>query len=98
MNQQVADPTDSFHVRHRSPPRLHAPVEHPALRILVVENEERSAKALVQGLIRRGYRADSVTTAGQALRVHRQADPTRPCSTSTSPTSTVWRSAAASAR
>ncbi|MEU2249812.1 response regulator transcription factor [Streptomyces sp. NPDC019224] len=55
-------------------PRLHVPVEHPALRILVVENEERAAKALVQDLVRRGYRADSVATGTQALRVHREAD------------------------
>ncbi|OIJ92347.1 response regulator transcription factor [Streptomyces monashensis] len=65
MNQQVADPAT---------PRLHVPVEHPDLRILVVGNEERSAKAPVQDLIRRGCRADSVTTGSQALRVHRQAD------------------------
>ncbi|MEV5972511.1 MULTISPECIES: response regulator transcription factor [unclassified Streptomyces] len=82
MNQQVADLPDAHTARlhpvpqhaHPAAPRLHVPVEHPALRILVVENEERSAKALVQDLIRRGYRADSVTTGSQALQVHRQAD------------------------
>ncbi|MFG3349264.1 response regulator transcription factor [Streptomyces sp. NPDC048018] len=82
MNQQVADLTDAHPARlhpvtqhaHPAAPRLHVPVEHPALRILVVENEERSAKALVQDLVRRGYRADSVTTGSQALQVHRQAD------------------------
>ncbi|WP_367322378.1 response regulator transcription factor [Streptomyces sp. HUAS ZL42] len=82
MNRQVADITESHSARHHpapqhshpAAPRLHVPVEHPALRILVVENEERSAKALVQDLIRRGYRADSVATGSQALQVHHQAD------------------------
>ncbi|MEV5610364.1 response regulator transcription factor [Streptomyces sp. NPDC052225] len=81
MNQQVADlsappaprPAAPRHA-HPATPRLHVPVTHPALRILVVENEERAAKALAQDLIRRGYRAESVTTGSQALRVHRQAD------------------------
>ncbi|MDH6435235.1 DNA-binding response OmpR family regulator [Streptomyces sp. SAI-144] len=82
MNRQVADLPESHTARHHTAPhpthppasRLHVPVEHPALRILVVENEERSAKALVQDLIRRGYRAESVATGSQALQVHHQAD------------------------
>lgn len=82
MNQQVAGLPESHAVRHHSTPqtphaptpRPHAAVEHPALRILVVQSEELSAKALTQDLLRRGYRAESVTTGGQALQLHHQAD------------------------
>ncbi|AWT42958.1 MULTISPECIES: response regulator transcription factor [Streptomyces] len=82
MNRQVADAPgartrwehSAHHPGHPTPPRLHAPVEHAALRVLVVEEEERAAKTLVQNLTRRGYRAESVATGTQALQVHHQVD------------------------
>ncbi|MFD3700858.1 response regulator transcription factor [Streptomyces sp. NPDC058646] len=45
-----------------------------ALRVLVVENEERAAGSLVQGLRRHGYVAESVATGAKALQVHRSAE------------------------
>ncbi|WP_093798148.1 response regulator transcription factor [Streptomyces sp. Wb2n-11] len=45
-----------------------------AVRVLVVENEPRAAEALVQGLRRHGYRAESVATGAKALQVHRSSD------------------------
>ncbi|MFE9409397.1 response regulator transcription factor [Streptomyces sp. NPDC006704] len=52
----------------------YVPLEYPALRILVVESAEPVAHALVQDLIRHGYRAEAVTTGSQALQTHRRAD------------------------
>ncbi len=45
-----------------------------AVRVLVVESEPRAAEALVQGLRRHGYRAESVATGAKALQVHRSSD------------------------
>ncbi|BAJ30242.1 MULTISPECIES: response regulator transcription factor [Kitasatospora] len=81
MNLQTTGLPEPLAARHRTAPHthrpapgVHVPVEHRALRILVVQNEERAAGALVQDLARRGYRAESVATGGQALRVHHRAD------------------------
>ncbi|MFG2718793.1 response regulator transcription factor [Streptomyces sp. NPDC048416] len=83
MNQHTAPAPESDGAARRHPvgedarPAVPGPeirAEYPALRILVVEAEETSANALVQDLIRRGYRADGVTTGSQALQAHRRAD------------------------
>ncbi|MBT2443402.1 response regulator transcription factor [Streptomyces sp. ISL-36] len=87
MNRQASDLLDPRTEQHHpftTPPQPHraaAPPPPPptagerhVLRVLVVENETRAADALVQGLLRQGYRAESVATGGKALQLHHQAD------------------------
>ncbi|MEU0671742.1 response regulator transcription factor [Streptomyces sp. NPDC006172] len=45
-----------------------------AVNVLVVENDQHSADALLQGLARHGYATRSATTGAQALHGHREAD------------------------
>ncbi|MCY0920587.1 response regulator transcription factor [Streptomyces sp. H27-G5] len=65
------------HQPHRTAPVPQAApttVERAPLRLLVVENEPRAADALVQGLLRQGYLAESVATGGEALQSHPKVD------------------------
>ncbi|WP_217545757.1 response regulator transcription factor [Streptomyces sp. GbtcB6] len=45
-----------------------------AVNVLVVENDQRSADALLHELVRHGYATRSAATGAQALRGHREAD------------------------
>ncbi|MFE2286528.1 response regulator transcription factor [Streptomyces sp. NPDC059443] len=88
MNRQALEVLEPRTERHRpvlTQPHRTAPASQPApqpapagerrpLRLLVVENEPRAADALVQGLLRQGYLADSVATGGEALHSHPHAD------------------------
>ncbi|MEU8590940.1 response regulator transcription factor [Streptomyces sp. NPDC048664] len=44
------------------------------MNVLVVENDQRAAETLLQGLARQGYLTRSVATGAQALRCHRDVD------------------------
>ncbi|MFI2778809.1 response regulator transcription factor [Streptomyces sp. ALB3] len=48
--------------------------QEAALRVLVVENDTRSADALIKGLVRQGCVTRSVATGAQALRGHHDSD------------------------
>ncbi|MFI9723694.1 response regulator transcription factor [Streptomyces sp. NPDC052396] len=62
-------------ILRQSPTRPRLPAQaRSTLRVLVVENEPRAARALVMGLRRHGYQADSVDTGTKALQQYRDAD------------------------
>ncbi|MFI1566694.1 response regulator transcription factor [Streptomyces sp. NPDC020490] len=83
MNWQYTDLRNPSPRRHRPhgpvKPSRHVvspsgPVSSGALNVLVVENDQRAAGVLLQGLARQGFAASGVTTGAQALRGHREAD------------------------
>nr|WP_188267082.1 MULTISPECIES: response regulator transcription factor [unclassified Streptomyces] len=60
----------------RSPRLAESPTtpRDEVLRVLVVENDARSAETLLQGLARQGYATQSISTGAQALQLHGSAD------------------------
>ncbi|MHC0432265.1 response regulator transcription factor [Streptomyces sp. O3] len=83
MNRQYTNLLAPSPQRHRShSPAAPAPHTAPSpgaaragnLNVLVVENDQRAADALLQGLVRQGFAARGVTTGAQALRGYREAD------------------------